>query len=170
MTLSIRPAGPADLPDVGHLHHRSRAAAYADLIPADDLNAVPAGAMAQWWGERWTYERDTHRLNVAADGDGIVGFSYAGPSETPEAVELYAIHVDPARVGSGVGLALMAAAHRDLAALAAPGMRAVLWVLTGNTRARRFYDRDGWRADGETRRSAIGTTLTPQLRYTRTVD
>ncbi|MGH3601663.1 MAG: GNAT family N-acetyltransferase [Pseudonocardiaceae bacterium] len=27
---------------------------------------------------------------------------------------------------------------------------AILWVVTGNARARRFYEREGWHADGET--------------------
>lgn len=169
MTLRIRPAVAADLTAVGLLHHRSRAAAYAGLVSPADLDAVPAEATAAWWRERWHYERDTHRLAVAEDADAVVGFTYTGPSDTARAVELYGIHVDPARVGTGVGRALMTGAHADLAALAAPGDRAVLWVLTGNRRARRFYERDGWRADGGTRHAPIGAAVVPQLRYTRTV-
>jgi ribosomal protein S18 acetylase RimI-like enzyme len=169
VTICVRPATAADLAAVGELHHRSRGAAYAGLVSAEALAAVPAPAMAQWWTERWSYERDTHRLAVAVDGGQIAGFAYTGPSETPGAVELYALHVDPARVGSGIGRTLIAAARADLTALAGAGARAVLWVLTGNLRARRFYERDGWEADGSTRRSPIGAELVPHVRYARTL-
>lgn len=165
MTLQIRPAVARDLPAVGQLHHRSRTAAYAGLLSAADLDAVPAAAMAQWWSERWSYERDTHRLRVGIDDGTLVGFSYVGPSETPGAVELYAIHVEPGLIGRGIGSALMAAARIDLTAVAGPEKSAVLWVLTGNVRARRFYEADGWRPDGLTRHAPIGATMVPQLSY-----
>lgn len=168
VSFAIRPVIDAELPEVGRLHHRSRTAAYAALLSADDLDAVPAEAMAQWWVERWSYERDTHRLAVAGPAGQIVGFSYTGPSETPGAVELYAIHVDPAHVGTGVGRALMAGAHADLAALGGGTARSVLWVLAGNGRARRFYERDGWTPDGAVRVEPVGAALVEQLRYTWT--
>ncbi|GAA3347649.1 hypothetical protein GCM10020358_63200 [Amorphoplanes nipponensis] len=110
--------------------------------------------MGEWWAERWKWERDTHRLTVATDGATLAGFSYVGPSEEDGVAELYAIHADPAYVGAGVGRALMLDA---LPALARLGDRAVLWVLTANTRARRFYERGGWAARTArpaTRRSA----------------
>jgi hypothetical protein len=47
------------------------------------------------------------------------------------------------------------------------GERAVLWVLEDNERARRFYDRGGWSADGETRVEPIGGEPVKQLRYSR---
>jgi hypothetical protein len=57
--------------------------------------------MGQWWAERWKWERDTHRLTVAADGDEVVGFTYLGPSFDEGVRELYAIHVDSGVIGSG---------------------------------------------------------------------
>ncbi len=168
MTVLIRTAEDRDLVAIGALHHRSRTDAYAGLVPAAGLAAGSAAAMGEWWTERWRWERDTHRLSVAVDGERIAGFSYAGPSETPHAVELYAIHVDPAAVGTGVGRALMTGALADLTALAGDDVdRAVLWVLTGNARARRFYERGGWTADATTRDSPIGPETVPQVRYSR---
>jgi RimJ/RimL family protein N-acetyltransferase len=43
----------------------------------------------------------------------------------------------------------------------------VLWVLEANERARRFYERGGWKADGETRVEAISGQPVPQVRYRR---
>jgi GNAT superfamily N-acetyltransferase len=63
--------------------------------------------------------------------------------------EVYSLYVDPARYAGGVGRALMAAARRRLHE---DGFEAaVLWVLRGNERAARFYEREGWRPDGATR-------------------
>jgi GNAT superfamily N-acetyltransferase len=172
VTLLLRTVDDSDLAAVGALHHRSRTDAYAGLVSAAGLAAGSAEAMGEWWAERWRWERDVCRLTVAADGDTVIGFSYLGPSETPDAVELYAIHVDPTRVGTGVGRLLMAGALHDLAAMSMsePGRdRAVLWVLVGNTRARRFYERAGWVPDGAERLAPIGPELVAQLRYARSL-
>ena len=158
----LRPGTERDLPEVGALHYRSRVAAYADLLSPAALSYGSASAIGEWWAERWRWEQQTHRLTVAVDGGAIVGFTYLGPSEVPGVMELGAIHVDPAYVGSGVGRQLM----RD--ALPHLGERAVLWVLAGNERARRFYERGGWILDGTTREAPVGRETTHQLRYTRT--
>ena len=167
MAIRIRTADERELTDVGTLHHRSRTAAYADFVPADDLAAVPASSMAAYWVERWRYERDTHRLAVATDGDEIVGFTYLGPTVEPDTGMLCAIHVDPDAQGRGIGRALMADA---LETLAARGWRhAVLWVLADNAHARRFYERGGWAADGGVREEYIGSALVKQVRYARAI-
>ncbi|WP_433374863.1 N-acetyltransferase family protein [Actinoplanes sp. CA-142083] len=164
MTASLRIGNDADLPPVGALHFRSRADAYAHILPAETLAAPPAAALAAWWAERWKWERDTHRLTVAEDFDRIVGFTYVGPSEIEGAAELYAIHVDPVVVGTGVGRLLMENALEQFGEI---GDHAVLWVLEANERARRFYERGGWKADGETRVEAISGQPVPQMRYRR---
>ncbi|GIF19268.1 hypothetical protein Ate02nite_19980 [Paractinoplanes tereljensis] len=119
--------------------------------------------LGAWWSERWKWERDTHRLTVAEQDGRLVGFTYVGPSEVDGAAELYAIHVDPALVGSGVGKLLMIDALGRLAEIS--DRRAVLWVLEENATARRFYDRGGWRPDGATRVEAVGGEPVPQVRY-----
>ena len=171
MTVLLRTADDVDLAMVGALHHASRNAAYAGLVPAAGLAAGSAAAMAEWWTERVRWERDTHRLTVAevSGRPGLAGFSYVGPSETDGAVELYAIHVLPELVGTGVGRALMDGALTDLAAVAsvADVDRAVLWVLAGNAHARRFYERGGWTPDGGIRDSPIGPELVAHVRYAR---
>jgi GNAT superfamily N-acetyltransferase len=163
MTVLLRPAADSDLPAVGDLHYRSRAAAYAGLVSPQALSFGDAGALGEWWAERWRWEKDTHRLTVAVEDDTVIGFTYVGPTPAPGVSELYAIHVDPARVGTGVGRMLMADALPYL------GPRAVLWVLEGNTRARRFYERGGWRPDGETRQAPMGGEETCQVRYARSL-
>lgn len=151
------------------MHHRSRADAYAGILSPETLDRSSAEGFGAWWSERWKWERDTHRLTVAERDGEVVGFTYVGPSETEGAVELYGIHVDPALVGNGVGRLLMVNALDQLASLGAldqlGGERAVLWVLTANERARRFYDRGGWTPDGATRVEPVNGEPVAQLRY-----
>ena len=161
MSVVLRTADPDDLAAVGALHYRSRAAAYAGLVPPEALTFGSEAALGQWWVERYGWERDTHRLTVAVENGTVIGFTYLGPSEETGVTELYAIHVDPRHVGSGVGRLLM------LDALPHLGERAVLWVLDANARARRFYEAGGWTADGRRRESPIGGTITHQVRYAR---
>lgn len=161
MSVVLRTADEGDLAAVGALHYRSRAAAYAGLVPPEALTFGSEAALGEWWAERYRWERETHRLTVAVEGESVVGFTYLGPSEEPGVAELYAIHVDPGHVGSGVGRLLM----RD--ALPHLGERAVLWVLEGNARARRFYEKGGWTADGHRRDNPLGGAITRQLRYSR---
>ena len=163
--MRLRTARDPDLRAVGGVHLRSRAAAYAHILAPETLAGGSAEALGEWWTERWKWERETHRLTVADDDGEIVGFTYVGPSETEGAVELYAIHVVPELVGTGVGRQLMVNALEQLRQIG--GERAVLWVLERNERARRFYDRGGWRPDGETRVEAVNGEPVPQLRYSR---
>lgn len=165
MTVVIRPVEDSDVAAVGALHHRSRAAAYAHLIAVETFAARGPEAMSAWWEERWKWERESHRMTVAEDDGELAGFTYAGPSETPGAAELYAIHVAPERVGTGVGRQLMAHALTELAEFGAE--RAVLWVLADNLVARRFYERGGWDPDGATRTAAVNDRDLPQLRYSQ---
>jgi ribosomal protein S18 acetylase RimI-like enzyme len=163
VTVLLRTANDLDLEAVGSLHYRSRTSAYQDIVSPQALTFGSEGALGEWWSERVRWEKDTHRLTVAVSDDVVVGFSYVGPSPTPGVRELYAIHVDPDFVGTGVGRLLMADALRHL------GARAVLWVLEGNTRARAFYEKGGWEPDGETREAPMGGDVTYQLRYTRKI-
>ncbi len=161
MTVLLRPATEADPAAVGGLHYRSRASAYAGLVSPEALTFGSPDALGRWWAERWRWERQTHRLTVAVSAEEIVGFSYLGPGPAPGVRELYAIHVDPGFVGTGVGRLLMTDAVPHL------GPRAVLWVLAGNVRARRFYEKTGWRPDGGTRQAPMGGGTTCQVRYVR---
>lgn len=179
MSVLLRPAEAGDLAAVGALHQRSRAAAYRGIVPDEALAAITAPMMGAWWAERWGYERDTHVLTVAERDGLLAGFTYVGPHDArepgadrepdvdgePAVGELYAIHLDPAEQGRGVGRALMIDA---LAILRRGGWtRAVLWVLADNAHARRFYERGGWVPDGAEREGSVGPALTRQVRYSR---
>jgi GNAT superfamily N-acetyltransferase len=81
------------------------------------------------------------------DADGTPGPFPGGQDSAGAAVaELYALYVAPDWWSTGTGRALM---DRVLAEVRAEGyLRIVLWVLTENARARRFYERCGFRLSG----------------------
>ncbi|MGN9774237.1 N-acetyltransferase family protein [Micromonospora sp. H33] len=169
MTVTLRPATAGDLMAVGMLHQRSRVAAYSSFLPPESLTAPSGEEMGRYWTERWSWERDSHRMMLAERDGTLAGFSYVGPDDEgdPATGLLYALHLEPAEQGRGVGRALMVDA---LDAMRSQGWRqAALWVLRGNAHARRFYERGGWAATGVEREEWIGTTRTAQLRYAREV-
>ena len=81
MTVTLRPATVDDLMPVGALHQRSRVAAYSSFLPAEALADPTPEAMGRYWVERWTWERDDHRMTVAERDGRLVGFSYLGPDD-----------------------------------------------------------------------------------------
>lgn len=97
-------------------------------------------------------------MSVAVSDDAVVGFIYYGP--TPDADhdpnvtgQVLSVHVDPELTNQGFGRRLL---HHALDSLRAVGCAtATLWVVEENHRARRFYERDGWRPDGGRRREEL---------------
>ncbi len=82
---------------------------------------------------------------VACAGRRRLGFVTAGPirdEPSRQGGEVYALYVDPAHTGHGVGSTLLEAA---VTRLAGSGYSQVsLWVFTRNANARHFYEQRGW--------------------------
>jgi GNAT superfamily N-acetyltransferase len=81
--------------------------------------------------------------------------------------EVFAIYADPDAWGTGTVRALMGSAVAELARLGYAA--AILWVLDGNDRARRFYALAGW-AEGGARKTdgSRGFDIT-EVRYRTTL-
>jgi ribosomal protein S18 acetylase RimI-like enzyme len=164
--VTVRPATVADAPAIGRVHVRAWRAAYRGHMPDEYLDGLRPEERAAYWREALGREdRPGAVLVVERDGE-VVGFSAVGPSRDPEgAGELFSINLDPAHWGSGAGRALLEAAQAELARLGFA--ETVLWVLPANARARRFYERAGWVADGSERTvDAMGVEV-PEVRYRR---
>lgn len=155
--MRVRPARPED----AAAHVRTWQAAYEHVFGAERLAALDTPERRGRWQRRLT---DGERVWVAEADDGrVVGFAWIGDSRDDEDKgELYAIYVLPETWGSGAGSALMAAA---LAALRASYATAILWVLEDNPRARRFYEREGWRLDGARKTGELLGLAVPEVRY-----
>jgi GNAT superfamily N-acetyltransferase len=164
--VTVRPARLADAPAMGRVHVRAWQAAYRGQMPQAYLDGLRAEDRAAYWAG--ALRRDDLRGTIlVAERDGeVIGFAVVGPAREPAgAGELYAINLDPANWGTGAGRALLEAAQAELGRLGFADM--VLWVLTGNARARRFYEIAGWVAeDAERTDEVFGVTVT-EVRYAR---
>ena len=142
--MTVRPARPGDARAIAEVHVRTWQAAYRHALPADVLDSLSVDERQAQWR---TWLEEGANAWVALEDDGVVGFVAVGPSRTEEdAGELYAIYVLPERWGSDAARELMAAGvgwFREQ-----QYVTAMLWVLADNPRARRFYEREGWRFDG----------------------
>ncbi len=109
-------------------------------------------------------------VNLVAEADGeVVGWACHGPYREGELrtadAELYAIYVDPGRLARGVGRALL---RESVTRCTAAGHgRMLLWVLKENARARRFYERAGFSADGAEEPFEVDGVPVPEVRYAR---
>ncbi|MCR6484841.1 GNAT family N-acetyltransferase [Amycolatopsis sp. OK19-0408] len=151
----IRPAAVTDAGAIGEVHVRSWQAAYAGLIPADFLARLSAEARAASWARRIG---DGGPVLVAEENGIVVGFAAYGPAQ------LFALYVLPEHWGRGVGRALHDRVVEDLS-----GDSAILWVLATNERAKAFYVRQGWVADGASQTETIdeGRVTLEELRFRR---
>ncbi len=184
----VRPATVADLGGVARARIEGWQHGYRGLLPAAYLDSLDVEADRDRRQKTWSAGGfDRFDMLVAVAGgqpDEVLGFSMSGPyrlsgpdclsSRDPdgdydEAIgELYAMYVRPARWGRGVGRALMAATVRRIRGHERSPVR--LWVLAANVRARRFYERCGWVADGATQPLVLefdGSRYeAPEVRYT----
>jgi len=140
--VSIRPAVPGDAEALAHLHVDVWDDAYTGLVPQgilDDRREKVAERV-----ERWEQIlTGPTSVWVAEEEHGPVGFAQTGPArdnDMEELLELWALYVRASHWGTGLGYALFETAVGDRAAY--------LWVLAGNERAIRFYERQGFRLDG----------------------
>ena len=95
---------------------------------------------------------DFHCLVAELDG-AVVGqvtvvpaVKAARPVEEPDLAHLRNLYVDREQWGTGVARALVEAAVEDAGARGFGALR--LFVAEGQARARRFYEREGWRPAG----------------------
>ena len=111
------------------------------------------GLIRQDFLDQWTLEACTRRAFrwtdgtlVAKDGDRVVGFICTGDrgEEAPGVGEVFALYVLAEYYGSGLGQRLMQAGLEALGEYP----EICLWVLKGNARAIRFYEKCGFRFDG----------------------
>lgn len=161
----LRPAEPADALAVARVHVRSWQAAYRGLIADEYLDSLRAEDRAARYDFSHVDPLKPHTLIAVEDGR-ILGFATTLPArdaDTPEAGELAALYLDPEDWGRGIGAALIQAAREHL--VTAGFTQAVLWVLDGNQRAIRFYEKHGWRADGARRTQLIWGIELDECRY-----
>lgn len=153
-----------DIDAVAALRVRAWQSAYAELLPRAFLDGMSveedAARRREMFARAAALGRSPVTSLVTESADGTVtGWAAFGPdrpagAHTPAAeaeapagdAELYAIYVRPELLGTGLGRELTGSC---LERAACQGYtRIVLWVIEGNARARRFYERAGFAPDG----------------------
>ena len=155
--MQLRRAQVGDEHAVAEVHVRSWQVGYRGLIADDYLDDLRPEDRAG----RYTFGVDDP-LTIVAVTDRIRGFV----SVSPSAGELGALYVDPQAWGTGLGRSLIIEAERRLAERHTV---ATLWVLTGNVRARRFYEAGGWRPDGTERSDRVFGAMVDEVGYRKTL-
>lgn len=154
MNYVIKPMQTADEIDgKGYVHYKSWQETYAGLIDAEYLQKITeekCKAIARKW---------TDNILVAKDGDKVIGFVGYGKYRDDTLAdygEVFAIYVLADYHGQKVGYELMNAAINKLSDY----KKIAVWVLKGNERAIKFYERYGFRFDGTEQEIMLGTPNT----------
>ena len=135
----IRAARPDEGDALAEIQRRASVAGLAHIFPPERY-PYPIDEVRQRWREALAQGRSV--LVYEADGETL-GVAMTGPEW------LDGLYVVPERWGSGVAVELH---DQALDVVRAEGFeRCHLWVLDDNRRARRFYERLGWRLNDQTR-------------------
>jgi ribosomal protein S18 acetylase RimI-like enzyme len=157
MPARLRPADRHDVEAIAVLWHRGWGDGHLGHVP-DQLSAHRRFADFR--------RRVPSRLattTIAESGGHLIGFVTVRDDEIEQ------LYVDARARGSGVAAALLGHGER---VIAEQHERAWLAVVAGNTRARRFYARNGWIDTGPFDNPveiAGGTMTVPTLRYEKRV-
>lgn len=150
--MHVRWASVGDARGVAAVHVDAWRAAYPGLVPQEVLDGLSVDTRADGW-TRWieaSLADPSHHRLLVADVDGrVLGWASfgSGRDEGAEGLgELAGLYVHPDAWSRSVGHALIGRVHEELAAMGFAS--AYLWVLRGNERAGRFYERQGWLDDG----------------------
>lgn len=140
--MNVRRVVEADLPRVARLHLDTALTAYAGIFPPE-APKPPLSEMESRWkrivaeGAGWLAEEHGEPVGVAGLAPADDGF------------HLEAVYVSPHQWRRGIGRALVDRAEQH--ALASGWLPLRLWVLEANDRARNWYEKRGWQADGRRR-------------------
>ncbi|GAA4333714.1 GNAT family N-acetyltransferase [Variovorax defluvii] len=166
----VRPAVLRDAKAIAEVHAAAARAAYADVLPEDQLRALaPATREAKW---REAIEYAEPQVHVAVLGEevvGFVGFDRSRDPKTPSTTgEIWAIYVRPDHWGQGVGVALWDAAREGLEE---EGCTVVtVWVPLRNDRALRFHELAGFKREMKTAKTtSLGDVRIEEIRLKRNV-
>lgn len=175
----MRPAVPSDAEEIARIQLETWWAAYADLLPAEVLDALDPDEAALTW--RQTIEQGPAQVFVATEGTHLVGFCAAGPSpqdETADAAGVPAKDVETVALVStllveprwgrrGHGGRLLASAGQAM--LAAGSTRGITWLPEADKASLGFFERASWVRDGTVRTLDAGGRPLREIRLTGTL-
>ncbi|GIH10192.1 N-acetyltransferase [Rhizocola hellebori] len=154
--MMIRPAEASDAASVADIWYRGWQDGHLGHVPEELVRIRTAESFTVRAAQR------VQETTVAVVDGEVAGFIMVAGDEVEQ------VYVDAKHRGSGVAADLLAEAARQVKAKG--HQRAWLAVATGNARARRFYERQGWADEGPFDYAAhteTGTTAVPCHRYVK---
>lgn len=144
--MHLRIATAADIAAIAELHATSWRNAYRGLLPDAVLDADLLGNRLQAWQSRLQDAiAGARRTWLLTNGDQAQAFASVVLDADPQHGHLLDnLHVRPDAKSQGLGRRLLRVAAQWVQEQA-PGRPLYLWVLDGNWRAARFYERCGAR-------------------------
>lgn len=168
--MHIRLATVEDAAAIAQVHVASWQEAYKGLLPTNLLNSLSVERRQTWWEKSLADESGEATTLVCEVKNKIVGFCSFGPSRDTDVDktvgEIYAIYVRAAHWNKGYGYALISQA---LEMLKSKGLhRATLWLLEGNNRTKKFYERVGFIGERTSKIEKLGKTTVRERRFNYT--
>ena len=170
MAVIVRAPTLADVDELARINVDTWRATYDGLMPPERLD-MDIEDYRRSWIDNVTKGRPGVGFWLVEDDAGVAGYAVAGryrvqqdadPDEDVRGLgELYAIYVDPPRQGRGLGLMLH---HAAVAGLRRDYREAAVWALAANTASLRWYERQGWVADGATSLFEAAGEYLPEVR------
>jgi GNAT superfamily N-acetyltransferase len=151
--ISVRTAKYEDMPCAASIMVTSFRTAFADFVSPETMDACTTPDNCRSMLEHIYQEGKMHFLMGGDQG-------FLCWQDTDDGAEIVAIHSLPESWGTGLGHAMLTVALKQI------GDRPVfLWAFKDNVRARRFYEKHGFRWDGSERVSEFDGAL--EVRYVR---
>lgn len=145
---------------ISNIYEKSWKFAYRGIVPRSYLDSIPSG--------RWAGSIDgVGKYNaVAVESGKFIGtscFCRSRFSDLKDFGEIVSLYLLPEYIGKGYGKKLTEYVVGELGKLGYSDI--FLWVLEENVRARKFYERFGFTADGGVTVTDIGGKLLREIRY-----
>ncbi|XBH20512.1 GNAT family N-acetyltransferase [Jonesiaceae bacterium BS-20] len=161
--IKIRPATPADAATIAQIHVDSWRQAYARYVPQTYLDSIEVSERQKMWSD--VLAQPSTKVFMAETAGRALGFASVGPAKDEDAepgdLTLYTMYLNQESWGLGVARRLMK--HVDN--LITEDVEMTLWVFAENTRARKFYERNGFKHDGVERLESFSGEYLTEMRY-----
>lgn len=144
--IRIREATPDDFPDVADMHYPVWRRSWTGILIAPVLDLL--GPAKRWVADVYpqSLSRQGWRMWIAESGGKTLGVAIFGPdADDPDALQIDALYVADECQRHGIGGRLL-----DEVLGAHPSGDVILWCAEQNAKARRFYEKNDFRADGRT--------------------
>lgn len=151
--MTVRKAGFGDMKRLGHIMSVSFRTAFAEFVTPQTMDACAREENCIALLEGIFREGKVHFL--IGENSGMLAWQ-----NTEDAAEIIAIHTLPESWGTGLGAAMLTEAMDQIG-----NQPVFLWAFEENVRARRFYEKHGFRWDGMQRLSEFDGAV--EVRYVK---